>query len=83
MLLNKLIGKLRYIEIIEEINSGGTSKIYLGINTHTGYRVAVKELNSNLFMNENIRNLFIGEANRYLYLDHPNIVQLYTFFCDE
>lgn len=80
MLLNKLIGKLRYIEIIEEINSGGTSKIYLGINTHTGYRVAVKELNSNLFMNENIRNLFIGEANRYLYLDHPNIVKLEDLF---
>lgn len=68
--------RIAYIEIIKELNAGGTSKIYLGVNTHTGFPVAVKELDSQLFRNPEIKRLFINEANRYLYLDHPNIVKL-------
>ena len=68
--------RIAYIEIIKELNAGGTSKIYLGVNSHTGFPVAVKELDSQLFRNPDIKRLFINEANRYLYLDHPNIVKL-------
>ena len=68
--------RISYIEIIKELNAGGTAKIYLGVDTHTGFLVAVKELDAQLFKNPEIKQLFISEANRYLYLDHPNIVKL-------
>jgi serine/threonine protein kinase len=68
--------RISYIELIRELNSGGTSKVYLGVNTLTGYLVAVKELDAQLFKNLEIRSLFINEANRYLDLEHPNIVKL-------
>ncbi len=71
--------KISYIQLLNEINSGGTAVVYLGVNTHTGYPVAVKELNSQLFKNPIIKTMFIKEANRYLELDHPNIVKLEDF----
>lgn len=68
--------KISYIDILHEMNSGGTSKIFFGVDTRTGFPVAVKELDPHLFKNPEIKELFIEEANRYLYLEHPNIVKL-------
>lgn len=68
--------QIKYIDIIKKLNSGGSASVYLGINTHTGFPVAVKELNENFFRNSFVKKKFIEEANRYLYLDHPNIVKL-------
>lgn len=68
--------KIEYIEIVKLLDSGGSATLYLGIDMNTGYPVAVKELNEYLFKNAYTREKFRQEANRYLDLEHPNIVQL-------
>lgn len=73
----KRIGE--HIEIVEKLNEGGTANVYLGVDTWTGYPVAVKELKGNFFKSDFVRRKFKEEANRYLYLNHPNIVKLQDF----
>jgi eukaryotic-like serine/threonine-protein kinase len=67
------------IEVVEPLNEGGTAKIYLGVNTWSGKLVAIKELKIDFSQNDYIRQKFIEEANQYLYLAHPNIVNLIDF----
>lgn len=67
------------IEVVESLNEGGTAKIYLGVNTWSGKLVAIKELKVDFFQDEYIRQKFREEANQYLYLAHPNIVNLIDF----
>jgi eukaryotic-like serine/threonine-protein kinase len=71
--------KINNIELVHPINSGGTAIVYWGVDLFTGKAVAVKELRAGLFKNEFVKQKFIEEANQYLYLDHPNIVQLIDF----
>jgi serine/threonine protein kinase len=73
------IDRIQHIEIVAEIGSGGTAKILKGVDLHTGNLVAVKVLWSNLFKHEEMKSRFIFEANQYLYLNHPGIVQLKDF----
>ncbi|MBM3431829.1 MAG: serine/threonine protein kinase [Bacteroidetes bacterium] len=68
--------QISYIEIVKKLDSGGSANLYLGIDLNTGNPVAVKELKDFLFKNSYTLELFRKEANRYLYLDHPNIVRL-------
>tara|TARA_B110001452_G_scaffold196209_1_gene166197 strand:+ start:157 stop:978 length:822 start_codon:yes stop_codon:yes gene_type:complete len=68
--------KVNYIDIIDELGAGGTASVYLGIDNHSGFPVAVKVLHKSLFKNDFIKKKFIAEANHYVYLRHPNIVQL-------
>lgn len=72
--------KVNYIQLVQEIGSGGTASVLLGIDTHTGFPVAVKVLHKSLFKNEALKQKFREEANRYVYLKHPNIVKLKDFF---
>jgi serine/threonine protein kinase len=58
------------------LNEGGTATVYFGLNQYTGFPVAIKELNPRLFADPNMLVMFKGEANRYLYLEHKNIVKL-------
>ena len=67
------------LEIVESIKSGGTSNLFLAVDHYTGFPVAVKELKPGFFANEMVREKFKEEANRYLYLQHPNIVRLKDF----
>ena len=75
--------RVRYIYISEKINEGGTATVYLGVNLNTGFQVAVKEPLSYLYKNPHFKSLFIGEANHYLELDHPNIVKLEDLILDQ
>ena len=78
-----MLGKIgENIEIVEKINEGGTANVYVGINTWTGFPVAIKQLKSNFFKSDFVRDKFKQEANRYLYLNHPNIVKLHDFIDD-
>lgn len=70
-------------EIWKPINSGGTARVYLAIDLHNGQPVAVKQLKNGLLENPVMRQKFIEEANRYLYLNHPNIVKLKDFILTE
>ena len=36
--------KVNYIQLVQEIGSGGTASVLLGIDTYTGFPVAVKVL---------------------------------------
>ena len=75
--------RVRYINISEKINEGGTATVYLGVNLNTGFQVAVKEPLSYLYKNPHFKSLFIQEANHYLELDHPNIVKLEDLILDQ
>lgn len=71
--------RVNHIEIIESIGTGGTASVYKGVDTNTGYLVAVKVLWSNLSQTAGMQERFRQEANHYIYLDHPNIVKLKDF----
>ena len=69
-------------EIVKPINSGGTANVYLAVDLHNGQLVALKKLKNGLLDNPVMLEKFIDEANRYLYLNHPNIVKCYDFYED-
>ena len=75
--------QINNIELVQQLNSGGTATVYLGVDLHTGMPVAVKELKANMFKSDFVRRKFLEEANQYLYLDHPNIVKLKDFIVTE
>jgi serine/threonine-protein kinase len=64
---------------IQTINTGGTAMVYIAVDKVSGFPVAIKELNNSYFRSEIMRKKFREEANRYVYLDHPNIVGLHDF----
>jgi len=68
-----------HIQIVQSIKPGGTANLYLGVDLYSGQPVAVKELKPGFFKSEMVREKFLEEANRYLYLEHPNIVKLKDF----
>lgn len=78
-----LLKRVNHIEIVESIGAGGTASVYKGVDTHTGYLVAVKVLWSNLSQTDGMQERFRREANHYIYLDHPNIVKLKDFIQKE
>lgn len=75
--------RIFHYEIIKPINSGGTANVYLAVDLHNGLPVAIKKLKNGLLENPIMIEKFIEEANRYLYLDHPNIVKLKDFILKE
>ena len=70
------MSRINYIELLEDLGAGGTASVKLGIDLNTGFLVAVKVLFKSLFKNDTVKEKFISEANHYLYLNHPNIVDL-------
>ena len=74
-----MMPELPYYQFIEQIGHGGTGAVYKAIDERSGHMVAVKMLFKKAFENEFVREKFMEEANRYLYLDHPNIVGLNDF----
>ena len=69
--------RIDHYEIWKPINSGGTANVYLAVDLHNGLPVALKKLKNGMLENPIMRQKFIEEANRYLYLNHPNIVAIY------
>ena len=74
---------LPYYHILEQIGHGGTGAVYKAIDERSGFLVAIKILYKRAFENDFVRNKFVEEANRYLYLDHPNIVRLKDFIIQD
>lgn len=70
------------IDLAEQISEGGTANVFFGVNSWTGAPVAVKELKSSFFESQFVRDKFKAEANKYLYLQHTNIVNLVDFIDD-
>ena len=63
-------------KFIKELGSGGFGVVNLALDTHSGFLVAVKTLHQKLDEDSPIIRKFKIEANIYLGLNHPNIVQL-------
>lgn len=57
--------------------------VFKAIDEKSGYLVAVKMLYKQAFSNAYVKQKFVEEANRYLYLNHPNIVNLNDFVIQE
>jgi len=66
-------------EITGVLGKGGTAVVYSGIDLLCGRRVAIKMLIQERFRDELIKEKFIEEANRYLYLSHPHIASMHDF----
>ena len=64
---------------IKKIGSGGTGVVNLAHDTHSGFMVAVKTLYIDHIFDKVVMDKFRTEANIYLILDHPNIVDLKNF----
>ncbi len=71
--------KLQQYKIVEHINEGGMSNIYLGIHTQLERKVAIKSLNSLAITQSEIVKRFRNEAITLGSLKHPNIVTLYDY----
>lgn len=70
-------------QAVQKLREGGTATIYLGVDNFKGERVAIKELKPQFFKDEYMRASLKKEANRYLYLRHPNIVRLNDFIIEK
>ena len=72
--------QLEHYHVDHLIAEGGTARVYWGIDKHSGFPVAIKELKirhlSNPVVRENFKNM---ETQLMLYAHHPNIPKLVEF----
>ncbi len=76
------MAKLRAIgryQIVQEIDRGGMSVVYLGHDPRVKRDVAIKILSQNLQGQANVRARFEREARIVASLDNPNIVTVYDY----
>ena len=66
-------------EFIKELGSGGSGVVNLAIDRNSGFLVAIKSLFDYHKKDNDIFEKFKVEANIYLMLNHPNIVNLKDF----
>lgn len=69
--------------ILELLGSGGMATVYKAYDMVDAREVAIKILNGDSLADENMRNRFINEAKAIASVSHPNIVNIYDFYCDE
>ncbi len=65
--------------VFDIIGQGGAGIVYDAHDERSGYRVAIKALYTSRFKDDAMKQKFIEEANKYLYLEHENIVSLRDF----
>ena len=78
----KTLPKIPYCHVESELGAGGTGTVYRCINSNTGYIVAVKVLHPSRTKDPFVVKKLREEANRYLYLEHPNITKLVDYIED-
>ena len=71
--------RLGQYDTIQTLSEGASGIVYLAVDSHTGFPVAIKVLRQSFHGNSVAVEKFKEEANKYLYLDHHNIVQLKGF----
>ncbi len=67
----------------EHIGTGGMAEVYLAWDNMRSTKMAVKVLKRDLIRNPRFRRMFEKEAEVLRKLEHPNIVRLYEFQCEE
>jgi TPR repeat protein/serine/threonine protein kinase len=58
------------------IDKGGMATVYEGTHKTLGHKVAIKVLNPEFRIQENIRKRFLEEARRLARMSHPNLVKV-------
>jgi serine/threonine-protein kinase len=71
--------QIPYYEVVSELGAGGTGTVYCGRSLLTHYGVAIKILHPSRAKDDYVVSKFKEEANRYLYLVHPNIPRLVDY----
>ncbi len=67
----------------EHIGTGGMAEVYLAWDNMRSTKMAVKVLKRDLIHNPRFFKMFTQEAEVLRRLEHPNIVRLYEFQCEE
>ncbi len=70
-------------EVLEELGSGGMGRVYRAKNVTLERVVALKTLAAIFSADEAFVQRFLKEARAAARLNHPNIVQIYDFGCEE
>jgi serine/threonine protein kinase len=70
-------------EVLEELGSGGMGKVYRAKNLTLERIVALKTLAPQFSADQEFVQRFLKEARAAARLNHPNIVQIYDFGCEE
>ncbi|MBF0459882.1 MAG: protein kinase [Magnetococcales bacterium] len=69
--------KIGKYQLLNELGTGSTARVYDGIHQYLGRPVAIKMLNHALVYNDLFRERFETEARIIAGLSHPNIIQVY------
>lgn len=75
----KKVDKIDKYEVIEELGTGGMSRVYKCYDSELERFVAIKELRAELKEKPDILERFLREAKIIARLDHPNIVKVYEY----
>jgi serine/threonine protein kinase len=70
-------------EVLEELGSGGMGRVYRAKNLTLERIVALKTLAQQFSSDQEFVQRFLKEARAAARLNHPNIVQIYDFGCEE
>ena len=63
-------------QIGSQIGKGGMAVVYEATHKSLGHKVAIKVLNPEFRIQENIRKRFLEEARRLASMNHPNLVKV-------
>lgn len=72
--------QLQNYRVLRLLGKGGMGEVYLGEDTFLQRMVAIKELSHSLTYDEGFIQRFRREAQLQARLNHPSIVDLYSFF---
>lgn len=70
-------------ELTEPLGRGQFGKVFLATETRSGYPVALKILSKTEIMQHKVEKQVLREIEIHSYLNHPHIIQLFTYFHNE
>ena len=73
------VEKLGKYRLIEQIGQGGMATVFKGVDTETGWEVAVKVMSPLMAQESQFSKRFKREAEVVMRLKHPNIVPVVDF----
>lgn len=76
--------KIEDFVILRYLEEGKFGLVFLARHKVTNFICALKQIPKKTYLNDSrVFNQLLREIKIQSFLDHPNIVQLYTFFVDE
>ncbi|MCA9922381.1 MAG: protein kinase [Anaerolineales bacterium] len=79
-MMEQFVGKdIDKYRIESELGKGGAGYVYKALDRHLNRPVAIKIIRPNLLDNENFKDRFLQEAQTAANLDHPSIINIYSY----